>query len=328
MRIVRRTASALAAALALAVAVLSAAPAPTQVIFDTDIGDDCDDAGALAMLHALADRGEIEILAVMISNRAPHAAACADAINTWFGRPDLPLGDIKSAANTQTNDRYATFVAEKFPHSVRSKDDLPDAVQLYRRILADQPDASVVLVAVGPPTNISDLLDSPADAVSPLTGVELVRRKIKFYSSGGNGRANLPRGEAGWNYKWDLAAARNELAKWPETVPFVEAGGSGLTMSTGAGYGQKPAGHIIRSCYEQFHRRSTNLGRATWDQLRLWYAVRDRSLFETSPPGDLTLEADTFIYARSPDRNRRYAYVKDQARLAAEIESLMMHDPK
>lgn len=299
----------------------------TKVIFDTDIGDDCDDAGALAMLHALADRGEIEILAVMISNRIPHAAACADAINTYFGRPDLPLGDIKSAANTQTNDRYATFIAKNFPHSIRSEDDLPDAVHLYRRILAAQPDASVVLVTVGPATNVSDLLNSPADALSPLPGLELVRRKIKFYSSGGNGRANLPRGEAGWNYKWDLPAARNELAKWPEAVPFVEAGGSGLTMNTGAGYAQKPAGHIVRACYEQFHKRTTNLGRATWDQLRLWYAVRDRSNFELSPPGDITLEGDTLVFSPTPNRNRRYAYAKDKPRLAAEIETLMMHDP-
>lgn len=309
------------------VSVATAAPAPTKVIFDTDIGDDCDDAGALALLHALADRGEIEILAVMISNRIPHAAACADAINTYFGRPDLPLGDIKSTANTQTNDRYATYIAQHFPHDVRSEDDLPDAVQLYRRTLAAQPDGSVVLIAVGPPTNISDLLDSRPDAFSPLDGVELVRRKVKFYSAGGNGRANLPHGEAGWNYKWDLAAARNELAKMPVSIPFVFAGGSGLKLQTGAGYEKKPAGHIVRACYEQFHRRSTKLGRSSWDQLRIWYAVRDRSNFETAPPGDITLIDDILHYAPTPNRNRTYAYVKDMSLAAAQIEELMMHEP-
>lgn len=307
---------------------LAPAAIPTKVIFDTDIGDDCDDAGALAMLHALADRGEIEILAVMISNRVPHSAACASAINTYFGRPDLPLGDIKSTANTQTNDRYAAYIAKNFPHQVRNEDDLPAAPTLYRRILAAQPDASVVLIAVGPPTSISDLLETGPDDISPLTGVELVRRKVKFYSASGNGRANLPRGEAGWNYKWDLAGARNELAKMPESIPFVFAGGSGLRMMTGAGYEQKPAGHIVRACYEQFHKRSTNLGRSTWDQLRIWYAVRDRSNFETAAPGDIRLEGDQLLYSASPNRNRTYAYVKDMARAAAQIEELMMHEPR
>lgn len=301
--------------------------APAKVIFDTDVGDDCDDAGALAMLHALADRGEIEILAVMVSNRVPQAPACADAINTFYGRPDLPLGVVKTTVSTQTNDRYASYIAGKFPHDVRSADDVPDAVTLYRKILAAQPDGSVVLVVVGPATNVSDLLKSPADEVSPLNGVALVGKKVKFYAAGGNGRAGLPRGEAGWNYKWDLGAARHELATMPVHIPLVFAGGSGLKVHTGMGYAQKPAGHIVRACYEKFHGRSTNLGRNSWDQLRLWYAVRERSNFETVAAGDIWLENDVLVYAPTPNRNRSYAYVKDLARAAAEIETLMMHEP-
>lgn len=37
---------------------------PVKIIFDTDIGGDCDDAGALALLHRLCDMGEAELLAV------------------------------------------------------------------------------------------------------------------------------------------------------------------------------------------------------------------------------------------------------------------------
>ena len=40
-----------------------ASAAPVKVIFDTDMETDCDDAGALAVLHTLADRDECEILA-------------------------------------------------------------------------------------------------------------------------------------------------------------------------------------------------------------------------------------------------------------------------
>ena len=306
----------------------SQAAEPVKVIFDTDIGDDCDDAGALAMLHALADRGEVEILAVMISNRVPAAAACASAINVYFGRPDLPIGDIRSTANTQTNDRYATYIAEHFPHRVTNEADLPDAVTLYRKVLAAQPDGSVTIVVVGPATNVSDLLNSGPDEHSPLSGDELVGRKVKFYSAGGNGRANLPHGQAGWNYKWDLDAARNELARMPTHIPFVFAGGSGLKMMTGAGYERKPPGQIIRTCYEQHHRRTTNLQRSSWDQLRLWYAVRDRSNFETSPPGDITLTGDILHYEPTPNRNRSYAYVKDIEKMAQQLEELMMHEPR
>ena len=37
---------------------------PIKIIFDTDIGGDCDDAGALALIHRLCDKGEAELLAV------------------------------------------------------------------------------------------------------------------------------------------------------------------------------------------------------------------------------------------------------------------------
>ena len=59
----------------------AAEPAPVRIIFDTDMETDCDDAGALAVLHALADNGECEILATVVSVRDPWSAATVDAIN-------------------------------------------------------------------------------------------------------------------------------------------------------------------------------------------------------------------------------------------------------
>ena len=74
-----------------------APPAPVDVIFDTDMALDVDDVGALALLHALADRGEARLLAIGISETARHdngvwAAPMADVIDTYFGRPDIPIG--------------------------------------------------------------------------------------------------------------------------------------------------------------------------------------------------------------------------------------------
>ena len=43
----------------------AAGPPPVKILFETDMANDCDDAGALAVLNALADRGEAEILAVV-----------------------------------------------------------------------------------------------------------------------------------------------------------------------------------------------------------------------------------------------------------------------
>ena len=47
---------------------------PVKIIYDTDIGGDCDDAGTLSMLHRLCDKNEAELLAVTHCYATPYAA--------------------------------------------------------------------------------------------------------------------------------------------------------------------------------------------------------------------------------------------------------------
>ena len=72
-----------------------AAQSPTSIILDTDMGSDCDDVGALFILHGAVERGEAKLLATMGCISADAIAPCLDAINTWFGRPEIPVGTLK-----------------------------------------------------------------------------------------------------------------------------------------------------------------------------------------------------------------------------------------
>src|SRR6185436_18639293 len=65
---------------------------PLKVIFDTDIDGDNDDVAAAAILHAFADEGRVQILAMGVVSRFPDSPACLDAINTYYGRGDIPIG--------------------------------------------------------------------------------------------------------------------------------------------------------------------------------------------------------------------------------------------
>ena len=67
-------------------------PEPVKVIFDTDMYTDYDDIGALAMLHAMADAGEADLLAVLQNTRGNSGLAVVEIINRYYGRPDLPVG--------------------------------------------------------------------------------------------------------------------------------------------------------------------------------------------------------------------------------------------
>ena len=299
-----------------------------RIIFDTDVGGDVDDAGALAVLHALADRGEIELLAMGVVIGHEAAVPYVHAVNTWYGRPDLPIGTIKGPA-PYARDEYMVPIVADYSHSL-TRETAPDVVKLYRKVLAAQPDSSVTLIAVGPSTNINNLLNSLPDEHSPLDGVALMRRKVKMYVAGGNGNGGLPRGKCGFNYYMDLASARGELALLPSDFPTVFAGGSGLKLSIGAALQDARPDHIIRRSYEAYYDGIAK-DRYSWDQQRVLYGSRpsSRALWDRSPTGTIELGQDSILsFQPTPDRNRSYAYVNDLETMRSVLTELMLYDPR
>ncbi|MCK5738276.1 nucleoside hydrolase, partial [bacterium] len=170
---------------------------PISIIYDTDIGTDVDDAGALAILHIMADKGEANILATISANQNSFSAPAIDVINTYYGRPDLPIGSSKTGPDPE---QWYHKIVPDYPHNLKNGNDAPEAVALYRMILAAQPDNSVTIVAVGWLTNIADLLDSPPDNYSSLNGKELVAAKVKELVSMGGVWPNT-KGQSDYNFK-------------------------------------------------------------------------------------------------------------------------------
>ncbi len=150
-----------------------------KIIFDTDMGPDYDDIGAITVLHALADSGQCEILATVASDTHPSIAPTIEVFNRYFGRDSLPVGAAPQGAPdfTAENDWNDTLINMYAPDLWDKS--YPDAVNVYRQVLAGQPDHSVTVVTVGFLSNLSALLDSQPDAYSELNGVDLVKAKVK-----------------------------------------------------------------------------------------------------------------------------------------------------
>ena len=132
----------------LGVAGTAHADEPVRLIFDTDMMGDVDDVGTVAVLHTLANQGEVRILAMGLSGKNPWSPLCLGALNAYFRRPDVPIGVVKGPAFHKKS-RYAETIAKEFPYKLKSADGAPDAAVLYRKVLAGQPDKSVVMVSVG-----------------------------------------------------------------------------------------------------------------------------------------------------------------------------------
>ena len=307
---------------------------PVQVIFDTDITGDVDDVLALAMLHTLADRGECDLLAVTVSKINPLTGPFVDAVNTFYGRPDIPIGVTNNAQRRES--KYLHLVLEKeqgqfrYPHDVCSNAELPDAVSLLRKTLACCDDRSVVLVQVGLAANLADLLESKADSFSPLSGVELVRRKVRmasvmagnFEPINGNSHyleANVVNG----------IDAMQRLAKnWPEQVPIVW---SGFEIGIAVRYPRKSIArdflyynhHIVREAY--LLHSGPNHDRPCWDLTSVLYAVRpDRGYFTLSETGLVQVENDGHLFFESGN-SKRDRFLKMDAKQTIRVREALQY---
>ena len=251
------------------------------IVLDTDLGIDVDDAGALAVLHALADRGEADILATVANVYDPYAVAAIDAVNTYYNRPDIPTGRNPNPAHYAVATPYwrpeiPHFVATmaEFPNDT-DLDALTPAVSVYRQSLAAQPDGSVTVVSLGFMQNLADLMDSAPDEYSDLGGMDLIRQKVeKLVVMGGvypghRGELYLSGGQ-----EMDAAAAKQVVDNWPTTTVFSPGNAdvcdsllNGGTLSE-----ETPETNPVREGYALFN--GPERGRASWDLCAVLYAVR------------------------------------------------------
>src|SRR4051794_41548551 len=86
---------------------------PIPVIFDTDMGNDVDDALALAMLHSLESRGECRFIAVTVTKDNPWSPVYVDLVNTFYGRAHIPVGMVKTGGVTPASAPMIQVPAER-----------------------------------------------------------------------------------------------------------------------------------------------------------------------------------------------------------------------
>jgi len=305
-------------------------PQPVAVIFDTDMGPDYDDVGALAILHALADSGEAKILATVSSNMYVNAVPCIEIINTYFKRPDIPLGAPSRGANMidprfgENYDYWPDVLPAKYPHRVKCTADAPDAVQVYRRILAEQPDAGVNIITVGFLTNVAALLQSPPDQFSDLDGKALIKKKVRrLISMAGS----FPSGRE-FNVHVDSPASIAVFNDWPTPV-LLSGFEIGKDILTGL---RLVASDIQNSPVKDAFGMGLMLdvhGRCSWDQTAALVAVRGADKYFDTVKGRMLVQPDgSNTWQDDPDGpHERLIWKMPEEQLTRVIEDLMMHQP-
>jgi inosine-uridine nucleoside N-ribohydrolase len=301
---------------------------PVRIILDTDIGPDYDDVGALAVLHALADKGEVIPLAVMASNKNDLVAPTIDILNTYFGRPDLPIGAPKGKApDIGAWQKWPQMLIQKYPHKVKSTADVEDAVTLYRKILARQPDNSVIIASIGFLTNLSNLLNSPPDKYSDLEGRDLVKRKVrKLVSMAGW----FPKGRE-YNLLTDSVASANVFKNWPTPVIFsgFEIGKeikTGLPFVHEASL-QGPVKDVFAFCIPK--AKEDSAGRMSWDETTVLIAILGAKPWFGLERGHILIKDGNDTWEKDKNGSQYYlTKAMPYNKVAAILQSYMQHTGK
>ena len=321
--------------LALAVAT-AAGGEPARIIFDTDMGNDVDDVIALATLHAFETRGEAKILAVTITKDNRWAAPFVDLLNTYYGRPGIPLGMVRNGV-TPEDGNYLAVVAGKqrpggallYPRKVTPETAVPDAQTVLRQTLEAQPDASVVIVQVGFSTNLARLLDSPADAISPLAGGDLVKHKVRLLVMMAG---RFTDSQLEYNIERDIPAARKLFAGWPTPIvvsPFeLGAQTTYPAFRVDRDFRYVPD-HPLADAYRAYQKMPYD--EPLWDPTAALYAVwPDAGYFNLSPEGRVSVndKGVTTFSAGGGQHRILSANPEQRARIVEAVAALASQPPE
>jgi inosine-uridine nucleoside N-ribohydrolase len=303
-------------------------PTAVPVIFDTDMGPDYDDVGAITLLHAFADAGQATILATIASTNYPKVTQVLSVLNTYFNRPNVPIGVPKgNAVSDKDTQHWSDTITARYPHRIRSNSDVPDAVALYRQILAKQPDHSVTIITVGFFTNLANLINSPADQYSNLSGKALVAKKVRqLVSMAGK----FPSGRE-YNVFKDTPASKIVLENWP--TPILLSGfeigekiHSGLPLTQNTAIRNSPVKDVFSICLPK--AKEDEHGRMSWDQTAVLVGVQGYEPYYTVKSGRITLKTDGSNGWDDTGKGHQHLVAKMPIpEVEALINRLMQHQP-
>lgn len=280
-----------------------------NILFDTDLGTDSDDIGALSILCNLHKQHKINLLAVTSCASTDEPVQAIRAIASCYD-VDVPVGKSYVAyADDDNHGAYAREIARQYPQF--KQDNVADAVRVLRQALLN---GDVTLVTVGPLNNIAHLLSSGADDISPLSGVELFRQGAKeMYVMAGTFSNNW----AEWNIAEDVEAMRfvSDNVTCPMTfIPFE----LGIKVKTGANFLNGADSPMKLGYYT--HNKGP---RESWDPITSYCATVE--CLPTSPWGRITVDEQGITKFVAGEGNRRYVLdTIDVDDVTQKLEELMV----
>ena len=285
-----------------------------NIILDTDIGGDCDDAAAIALLNIFALEGKARILGMTHTTSSEEGPALIDIINAYYGHHNVPIGAYSKPgfAVGPAYDSFASKMYGKFPSKYKNRRAVPDATKLLRRKLASLKNEKCKLVCIGQMNNLADLLRSGPDDISQLSGLELVKTKVDevcLMAGMFNETKSIVFHGKPYDFEYnitsDLASAKYAIAHIDVAVTFVDFLAGYQVLTGGPLLEQNDMEHPVTFAYRYFSGKA----RESWDPLTVYYAVMGAEPnMDLSPWGTVFVDDSgktTFV----PHKEGKHRYV-------------------
>jgi len=298
------------------------------IVLDTDFGNGIDDAMTLRLFLLAAQRGEINPLAVTLSNPGewtyPAARLLMDKLH-----PDntIPLGACHEDIGLALED-YTRPLAEKFH---RQPGPGEDAVIVLRRVLNASTDRSVRVVCTGFGTNLAALLESHTEGSGELSGIDLVRNKVELLVLMAGVSENLD--ERNFNVIHNIGGFRKVVEEWPTPIYLVTPElGNEIRLDLEQIFSLLPEDDPYRDLIgffktrKVFHHDPRSI--PSWDQLVfLFAAYPEESFYRPGPNLRLEVMPNGILKASVEDQADppRYALYRPQEVTTSQISALLMN---
>ena len=291
---------------------------PIPIILDTDFGSCTDDLFSIVMLYHYIEEGLVDLRGVIVDREGDRNAVLVDVFNQFYGHPDIPIAlEHNGVKNPYDFIPYSKLVEFKnpdgswlYPRTIDASK-LPEGYKFYRKLLSEAEDHSVVVVAIGMMTCLSQLFESGPDEYSSLDGVELFGRKVKaVYVQAGHfdGNDNL----SGYNMRTASGAAAVFYDKLPRNVDLVLSPtnvGEMMDYTSADILADLSYADLnpIKTVYTDF---DCEVGQRMWDTNCIVNAVLGDGEYNLSPRGWVRYvdrgQASEMIFTPDPDGNARY----------------------
>lgn len=247
-----------------------------KIIFDHDLGSDCDDGGAGAIFAKAHRDGLIDLLAVTHAIANPYGQYCMEAIFEYLGAKGVAFGyNLENTLGCEEDyhmstkgpaERYYTEKGRPFPEQKSN-------CKLLRKILAENGGKKDITVTMtGPLTTLHELYLSEPDEISPKTGRELAEENFeRIIIAAGNFQSYEVRE---WNIRCDAESALAVLNN--SSIPILYSGNEvGGCIISGQTLADEPEDYPLRDCYYELNAayKIEACTRNSWDLVIAHYAV-------------------------------------------------------